>query len=98
MKIIESKTVTINASWIVATILFIIGISIGVLLTPCQECQQSQQTACLTTTDLNYQHLNTIISLSRFCEGLGLQSAVYPQQDDQNNFYGLPICLPGGQQ
>jgi len=47
----------------------------------------------LTTADLNREDIGTSIVLSRFCEGMGLKSSVYWQQDEQGNVYGLPICL-----
>lgn len=72
---------------------FLIGAAIlGAVLNPCQECQQ-QQIDCLTPADLNAEHLNAVISLSRFCEGLGLQSTVYWQQDDLNRSFAVPVCI-----
>lgn len=48
---------------------------------------------CLTTADLNRTDIETAIVLSRFCEGIGLQSSVYWQQDEQGQKYGMPICV-----
>ncbi|MDP2974116.1 MAG: hypothetical protein Q8N60_03635 [Candidatus Diapherotrites archaeon] len=47
----------------------------------------------LTTADLNRDDIGASIVLSRFCEGMGLRSSVYWQQDAQGNEYGQPICL-----
>jgi len=52
----------------------------------------------LTTADLNREDIGASIVLSRFCEGMGLRSSVYWQQDAQGNVYGLPICLQAQQQ
>jgi len=49
----------------------------------------------LSTADLNRSDIQASILLSRFCEGLGLQSSVYWQQDAEGNVFGQPICLPG---
>ena len=51
----------------------------------------------LTSADLNREDIGASIVLSRFCEGLGLQSSVYWQQDPEGNVYGMPICLQPGQ-
>jgi len=48
---------------------------------------------CLTVADLNRSDIVTSIVLSRFCEGMGLQSSVYWQRDINGNVYGLPVCL-----
>ncbi len=55
-------------------------------------------TGYLTTADLNREDIMASIVLSRFCEGMGLRSSVYWQQDAQGNVYGLPICLQQQQQ
>jgi len=51
----------------------------------------------ITSSDLNREDLGLMSIItsqnSRFCEGMGLVSSVYWQQDDQGNTYGMPICL-----
>jgi len=47
----------------------------------------------LSASDLNRSDIQASILLSRFCEGLGLQSSVYWQQDPEGNVFGQPICL-----
>ncbi len=56
------------------------------------------ETQTLTTADLNRSDIQASILLSRFCEGMGLQSGVYWQEDAQGNVFGAPICLPPPQQ
>jgi len=51
----------------------------------------------LSTSDLNRSDIQASILMSRFCEGLGLQSSVYWQQDAQGNVFGQPICLQPNQ-
>ena len=74
---------------------FIIGVLLGaVIATVSFELKHEvPTTACLTTTDLNRSDMSAVIVLSRFCEGMGLQSSVYWQRDMNGNVYGLPICL-----
>lgn len=79
---------------------FIIGLIIGATLglvatiyTP--EPIFTLREECLTATDLNRSDIGASIVLSRFCEGMGLQSSVLWQQDSQGNEYGVPICLRG---
>ncbi len=48
---------------------------------------------CLTSLDLNRDDLGTVIVLSRHCEGMGLVSSVYWNEDVEGNVYGVPICM-----
>ena len=49
--------------------------------------------SCLTSADLNRSDIGASIVLSRFCEGMGLQSSVIWQNDvDTGTEYGIPIC------
>lgn len=85
----------LRESWLLP-IIIMAGISIAVItaaLWTTEPTQPAEATpACLTTTDLNRDDLGAVITLTRFCEGLGLQSNIYWQTDDQNNVYGIPIC------
>jgi len=56
--------------------------------------QQPIEFDCLTTQDLNRTDIGAGVVLSRFCEGMGLHSSIYWQQDEQGQKYGLPICIP----
>jgi len=55
---------------------------------------QGEECNCLTTVDLNRTDLSAVIILSRFCEGMGLQSSVIWRQID-GNVYAEPICVTG---
>lgn len=79
---------------------FVIGIVVGIvgtqeILKPNNVYQEPVN--CLKTTDLNRDDVAAGIILSRFCEGLGLQSNIYWQTDDQNTPYGIPICTTLGE-
>ena len=90
----------INLDWqnfmvilVVAIAFSIIGFNIAKLTTPIQEPIDLQEINCLTSQDLNTDHLDAVVILSRFCEGQGLQSGVYWQQDQNGNVYAIPICI-----
>jgi len=53
---------------------------------------------CLTTADLSKEDIAIGSFQARFCEGLGMQSSVYWQQDPEGNTFGTPICLPPEEQ
>ena len=46
-----------------------------------------------TTNTLDFNTALAIEYAGGHCERLGLISAVYPQQDEQGNIYGLPVCV-----
>ena len=75
----------------IAVIALVIGFALGTMLGPVNPL--GTPTGYLTTSDLNREDIGASIVLSRFCEGLGLVSSVYWQQDAQGNVYGTPICL-----
>jgi MFS-type transporter involved in bile tolerance (Atg22 family) len=82
-------------------VLVIIGIAIGyglAMTSGTAGMASPGGTQTLTTADLNRSDIQASILLSRFCEGMGLQSGVYWQQDAQGNVFGAPICLPPPQQ
>lgn len=88
--------ITLNQAFF-AFLLSIIALTIGIVIAPyfnipLQENQD--QVTCLQTTDLNREDIGMAILLTRFCEGQGLQSSIYWQQDLNGNVYGMPICLP----
>jgi hypothetical protein len=78
---------------------FVAGVWIGIMFmlvfTQSPQITEKTQQACLTINDLNRSDIGASIVLSRFCEGMGLQSSVLWQQDQQGNEYGVPICLKG---
>ncbi len=77
-------------------VLLAIGLIVGYLIAGATAAPASKDNAqkCLTIQDLNRQDLIGVITLSRFCEGLGLASSVLQQQDLNGNVYGLPVCVP----
>lgn len=79
----------------VVVICLVVGYVFGVLTGPSLTGHTGM--GYLTSSDLNRDDIGTSIVLSRFCEGLGLKSSVYWQQDGQGNIYGEPICLPAQQ-
>ena len=81
-------------------VIAVIGIAIGYALATIapQSSIGPAGLGYLTTADLNREDIGASIVLSRFCEGMGLKSSVYWQQDQQGNVYGLPICLQAQQQ
>lgn len=68
---------------------FVAGVAVG----GWSNSAPSQGPDCLTAQDLNRSDIGTAIVLSRFCEGLGLQSSVYWQRDLNGNVYALPVCV-----
>jgi len=96
--------VEMEISWIKAAKLAavaVIGIIIGYALAvstvtapAAGTTVQMEGVDCITNADLNRQDIQASILLSRFCEGQGLQSSVFWQQDDEGNVFGTPICLP----
>ena len=73
--------------------IFILGVVIGTVWMPFIGTSE-KECNCLTTVDLNRTDLSAVIVLSRFCEGMGLQSSVIWRQID-GNVYAEPICVTG---
>ena len=76
-------------SFVIVVIAFGIGFLSGLRTVP----ETGPVTNCLTVSDLNRSDIATGIILSRFCEGMGLNSSIFWQQDQNGNVYGLPICV-----
>ncbi len=77
---------------VIVVICLILGFAIGISTGPAV-VGYTGLSGQLTTADLNREDISASIILSRFCEGMGLRSSVYWQQDAQGNVYGMPICL-----
>lgn len=86
---IEKSDLKILAVILAIAIVGVVGYWIGTIEQPFSTETQN----CLTSLDLNREDIGASIILSRFCEGLGLQSSVYWQQDEQGQKYGMPICM-----
>jgi hypothetical protein len=101
MKIeMDVKWATVLQFMIVAIMFFCFGYVMAIYMpsenstekiTSCNSAETI--TNCLTATDLNRSDIGASIVLSRFCEGMGLQSSVLWSQDQQGNEYGMPICV-----
>ena len=79
-------------------VVFFVGGVVGMLFSPSvvgflEPTSEPLEVDCLSSVDLNRSDLASVIVFSRFCEGLGLQSSVYWQQDSDGKTYGLPVCI-----
>jgi len=86
---IERSDLKIVASISAIVIFGVLCYWLGVIEQPVSTGTQN----CLTSLDLNRDDIGASIVLSRFCEGLGLQSSVYWQQDEGGQVYAMPICM-----
>lgn len=79
----------------IVLIAFIVGLAVGNLFIGAKPlAEESPAVECLTKIDLNRQDLGNVVSLTRFCEGLGFASAVnWNEQDDKGNIYGSLVCM-----
>ncbi len=78
---------------IIGIIGLVIGYGLGLATAPSVGLGTGGGIGYLSSADLNREDIQASILLSRFCEGLGLQSSVYWQQDAEGNVFGTPICL-----